>query len=126
MKLAVIGSRGLSVSVVDVLLELQAVGVQLSDIELIISGGAVGVDFVANELSDTLGVPLRVCVPDYTRDGHRAPFIRNNDIIKNSDFVLAFWDGESKGTAYTLKVAVNRGIPCKIIRISSHPQLSLF
>jgi hypothetical protein len=126
MKLAVIGSRGLSVSVVDVLLELQAVGVQLSDIELIISGGAVGVDFVANELSDTLGVPLRVCVPDYTRDGHRAPFIRSNDIIKNSDFVLAFWDGESKGTAYTLKVAVNRGIPCKIIRISSHPQLSLF
>lgn len=126
MKLAVIGSRGLSVSVVDVLLELQAVGVQLSDIELIISGGAVGVDFVANELSDTLGVPLRVCVPDYTKHGHRAPFIRNNDIIKHSDFVLAFWDGESKGTAYTLKVAVNRGIPCKIIRISSHPQLSLF
>ena len=80
MKLAVIGSRGLSVSVVDVLVELQAVGVQLSDIELIISGGAVGVDFVANELSDTLGVPLRVFVPDYTRDGHRAPFIRNNDI----------------------------------------------
>lgn len=65
MRLAVIGSRGLSVSVVDVLLELQAVGVQLSDIELIISGGAVGVDFVANELSDTLGVPLRVFVPDY-------------------------------------------------------------
>ena len=81
---------------VDVLLELQSVGVQLSDIELIISGGQVRVDFVANELSDTLGVPLRV-VPDYTRHGHRAPFIRNNDIIKHSDFVLAFWDGESRG-----------------------------
>ena len=126
MRLAVVGSRGLSVSVEMVLAELQAVKVDIDSIDTVISGGAVGVDSVADELAVRIGAAVRIYVPDYTKHGHRAPFIRNNDIIKHSDFVLAFWDGESRGTAYTLKVAVNRGIPCKIIRISSHPQLSLF
>lgn len=126
MHLAVVGSRGLSVSVEMVLAELQAVKVDIDSIDTVISGGAVGVDSVADELADRVGAAVRIHVPDYDRHGHRAPFIRNKDIVKQADFVLAFWDGESRGTAHALRLAVSHGIPCKIVRISSSLQLSLF
>ena len=89
MRLAVIGSRGLSVSVEMVLAELQAVKVDIDSIDTVISGGAVGVDSVADELADRVGAAVRIHVPDYDRHGHRAPFIRNKDIVKQADFVFS-------------------------------------
>lgn len=52
---------------------------------------------------------LKPCSIKINKAGKRynslAGFNRNRDIIADSDMVLAFWDGVSKGTADSLKIA---------------------
>ena len=42
--------------------------------------------------------------------------IRNTDIVKNSDIVVAFWDGESKGTLDSIRKAENLNKGLMIIK----------
>ena len=44
-----------------------------------------------------------------------AAYTRNKTIIDNSDKVVAFWDGKSRGTANSIQYARQRGIPGQII-----------
>ncbi len=44
--------------------------------------------------------------PEYDKfPAKSAPIIRNETIVKMSDILLAFWDGKSKGTLSTIKLA---------------------
>lgn len=43
-----------------------------------------------------------------------APLKRNLQIIKYADLVLAFWDGESRGTAYVIRKCREMNVPCKV------------
>ena len=52
---------------------------------------------------------------NWEKYGKRAGFIRNEDIIKNCDAVIAFWDGKSKGTFHSLSLADKYYKPTKII-----------
>jgi hypothetical protein len=49
--------------------------------------------------------------PDWEKLGKSAGFARNADIVKNSDYVVAFWDGQSKGTRHSLELAQKAGKP---------------
>lgn len=40
-----------------------------------------------------------------------AAFKRNEYIVRDSDVILAFWDGESRGTKHTIRVAETQGVP---------------
>jgi hypothetical protein len=46
-----------------------------------------------------------------------APLIRNRLIVEECDCLIAFWDGQSRGTKSTLDLAEKLGKPTKIIRI---------
>ena len=67
------------------------------NIQLIISGGAPGADFLAQEYARHNGLPILIFYPDW-RIGKSAGFVRNEKIVSNADIVIAFWDGKSKGT----------------------------
>lgn len=67
-------------------------------IEVIISGGASGADTLAEKYADKHNIEKEIYLPDWYRFGKQAAFIRNKQIIDNCDMVLAFWDGQSKGT----------------------------
>lgn len=110
MKVAIIGSRSIGKEVALSMLSHLPEGVSE-----IVTGGAVGVDSVAENLADTLGIPLRVFRPDYTAYGRRAPLVRNLDIIHYADEVLAFWDGVSHGTRQVILACIKCGKPVKII-----------
>ena len=56
-------------------------------------------------------------LPDYDKYGKAAPLVRDRLIVDNSDCVLAFWDGKSRGTKYTLDYAREQGKPIKIVQI---------
>lgn len=71
----------------------------------IISGGARGVDTLAERYAKEIGVPLKIYWPDWTKHGKAAGPIRNRQIIENSDCVIAFWDEKSPGTRSSLKIA---------------------
>ena len=46
-----------------------------------------------------------------------APLERNKLIVEECDCVLAFWDGQSHGTKFTLDYAKEKNKPIKIIQI---------
>lgn len=95
MKLAIIGSRNLTI---DNLEEYIPDG-----ISEIVSGGAKGIDTCAEKYAHTHGIKLTVFLPDYKRFGrYVAPLKRNMEIIEYSDHVIAFWDGISRGTLFVI------------------------
>lgn len=71
----------------------------------IISGGARGADTLAIDYAEAMNIPYTIYPADWDKYGRSAGFIRNKDIVDNSDQVLAFWDGISKGTQHTLVYA---------------------
>ena len=48
---------------------------------------------------------------------------RNIEMVKKADFVIAFWDGRSYGTAQTIAQATMRRIPIKVIFINARKQV---
>ncbi len=78
-------------------------------VELIISGGAKGIDTLAEQYADAHGIEKLVIRPQYERFGRGAPIKRNEEMVDACDTVLAIWDGESKGTKYTLNYARKKG-----------------
>lgn len=83
----------------------------------IVSGGADGVDSLANIVADMLDVHIEEILPDYKHFGKRATLIRNSKIIDSSNYILAFWDGESNGTRHALLDALKKDKEVKIIYI---------
>lgn len=75
----------------------------------IISGGARGADSLGACWARDNQVKLTEFLPDWEKYGKAAGFIRNEEIIKNSNVVLAFWDSKSKGTGNSLAIAKRLG-----------------
>lgn len=91
------------------------------DIDLeIVTGGAGGVDTIAEEWALEHGFDVTIHNPDWSdwrihkpdwsdwRDGHPA-LARNTEIVEDSDGVLAVWDGNSNGTRDSIDKALKRG-----------------
>ena len=105
MKVAVVGSRGIMMDLSKFIPE---------GTSEIISGGARGVDSLAEEYAREHGIPARVFRPDYRRYGKGAPFVRNRQIVDACDQLIAIWDGKSRGTQYTVHYARKMGKPVRI------------
>jgi predicted Rossmann fold nucleotide-binding protein DprA/Smf involved in DNA uptake len=81
MKTAIIGSR----QITDYTLLKQATkGLQITGI---ISGGAAGVDQLAERYAHENGLPLTVLNANWHTYGKQAGMIRNAEIVKNADQV---------------------------------------
>ena len=72
---------------------------------LIISGGASGVDALAEQYADSKKMPKVIIKPQYNLYGRAAPLKRNNEMVDMADVVLVIWDGISRGTKYTIDYA---------------------
>lgn len=105
MNLAIIGSRSFD----DYDRLCQAVNDLPIKPATIVSGGAKGADAFAERYANEHQIDLVVYRPDYARYKRGATLIRNRQIVENADTVLAFWDGVSKGTKYTLDYANKKG-----------------
>ena len=106
MKIAVVGSRGVSVG---------NIAEYISNGDEIVTGGAVGVDSCAMEYANKNGIKLTVFLPQYKRYGRAAPIKRNIEIVDYADKVIAFWDGTSRGTKFVIEYAKKAGKPCEVI-----------
>lgn len=111
MKLAIIGSRGFN----DYAWLKRVLTFRFPVPELVVSGGAGGADSLAERWSEERGIKTLVLKPDWELHGKKAGFLRNLEIITACDEVLAFWDGESKGTANSLGHAKKQKKPTTVI-----------
>jgi len=100
------------------------------NLKLVIRGG-VGLDNVDLVYAKEKGIPFDEFEPDwddlttepckikYNKFGKPynalAGFSRNQTIVDNSDFIIAFTNGSS-GTADTIQRAKKKGIPVQIVR----------
>jgi predicted Rossmann fold nucleotide-binding protein DprA/Smf involved in DNA uptake len=81
---------------------------------VIVSGGASGVDSAAIHEARRLGMEYEVHLPDWNVHGRSAGIIRNRAIVDSANGVVAFWDGKSRGTKFTIDYARERG---KLLRV---------
>lgn len=102
-RVAVVGSRGFD----DYKIMVEA----LDDlkIDLIVSGGARGADRLAERYAEEMGINTLIFPANWIKYGMSAGFIRNDDIVKNCDLLIAFWDGNSKGTMSSIRMARKQG-----------------
>ena len=81
----------------------------------IVHGGAVGVDARADAVARGLGFNVEVCQADWSRYGRRAGPLRNRTMVASCDFLYAFWDGQSRGTASAVQAAVDEDVPFEVV-----------
>ncbi|MGI6715608.1 MAG: hypothetical protein ACOX3X_00215 [Eubacteriales bacterium] len=108
MRVAVVGSRSLSIDI------SRYIPPGTTEI---ITGGAEGIDAQAEKYADTHRLSKHIIRPDYAKHGKAAPLYRNQRIVNLADIIIAFWDGESGGTAFTVKYARQVKKPLKIYKI---------
>ena len=84
----------------------------------IITGGAKGIDSLAQSLAEQMEIPVTIIKPDYQAYGKSAPYERNTLIVSQADLVLAFWDMYSPGTANTISECIRLRVPIQIIPLS--------
>ena len=120
MKLAVIGSRSLNKeehrlivyrSINDLAFERD---VEISEI---VSGGAKGVDSFAESYANARRISCKIFEAEWEKYGKSAGFKRNGQIALYADAILAIWDGKSKGTMHTVRLAEQFRKPVKIIKV---------
>ncbi len=114
MKLAIIGSRTFE----DYSFLTETLEPYKSKITLVISGAAKGADSLGEKWANQNNIPTLIFPADWDKHGKRAGFIRNEDIIKNCECCIAFWDGKSKGTSHSILLCEKYNKPYKIIKIN--------
>jgi hypothetical protein len=77
-----------------------------------VSGGADGVDTLAEQIARDMGVEIEVIDPNWDdwSNGHPAKY-RNTKIVEMSDYVVAVWDGHSNGTRDTIDKCLDKSTP---------------
>lgn len=109
MKLALIGSR--DYPALDL---VRRFIVDLPADTVVVSGGARGVDSAAEDAARAVGLRVLVLEPDWETLGRRAGLVRNEEVVDEVDEVVAWWDGESRGTVHALQLAVEAGKPITV------------
>lgn len=108
MKLAVVGSRsvGETVEDVDFIYEVLDTYRKFEGLQTIVSGGAKGVDEVAEFYASERKIDLRIFYAKWNQYGKAAGYRRNLEIWDYADEGVAFWDGKSKGTSHSFELAI--------------------
>jgi hypothetical protein len=82
---------------------------------IVIHGDANGADRMAAAAAARHGHTLRPMPADWEREGNRAGILRNLRMLdERPELVIAWWDGQSRGTAHTITEAKKRGIPVEV------------
>ncbi len=87
-----------------------------NDVDVIICGGAKGVDALAEDYADLHRLSKYIIRPRYDIFGRAAPLKRNEQMVDIADAVLVIWDGSSKGTQHTIKYAKKINKPLTVVK----------
>lgn len=85
----------------------------------IITGGARGADQLGNDWANANGLPLAIYYANWRECGRRAGPLRNEEMAKNADALVALWDGDSAGTQNMINAARAKGLRVHVHRVAS-------
>ena len=102
-KLAVVGSR--SFFNFNFLESKILENYKIDDLDLIISGGAIGCDSLSQSFCKKYGLKILIIYPNWNKYGSQAGFIRNKLIVENCDELICFRIDKSKGCSHSVELA---------------------
>lgn len=85
----------------------------------IVSGGARGVDTLAERYAKEHSIPLTVLRADWATEGRAAGYKRNVRMAEEPgvEALAALWDGKSRGTYHMIDIAGRKNLKIHVIRI---------
>lgn len=104
MKIAIVGTRNPGVSYKE-WESILLTKIHASEVSLIISGGAKGIDTYAKLFAALHHIPLMEYLPEYSKYGRKATLRRNTQIVREASTVIAFPSLTSKGTLHSIREA---------------------
>jgi len=112
MRIAIVGSRGFH--------HLHKVRNYIATIPTgatVVSGSnAIGVNECALTEASRKGLTAKAITPDFKKHGKRTSVEHMNEILRNSEHVVVFWDGKSTGSKLFIDMARCAGKSIQIIR----------
>lgn len=119
MKVIVAGGRYFSdYALAERALDLQLHDIPSQDLE-IVSGGAAGADQCGEQYGSEWGLLVTVFPADWTTLGKSAGLIRNVAMAQYADVLVAFWDGQSRGTKHMIDTALKYGLEVHVYRYTA-------
>jgi hypothetical protein len=86
-----------------------------TDIE-VVSGCQRGADTLGEDYAKERGYPIKPFPPYWNKYGKKAGAIRNGQMAKYADALIAFWDGESTGTGNMIKQAKENNLKIRVFK----------
>ena len=83
---------------------------------VVVCGMAYGADSLGEKYAKLKGYKIDYFPANWNLYGKRAGYIRNEQMAKNADALVAFWDEESKGTKHMIKIAHKYNLKIRIKR----------
>ena len=116
-RVIIAGSRGFSdfpglCSYCDMVLSRKAQKGQI----VVISGHCDGADLMGEQYARIKGYAVEVHLADWNQYGRAAGPKRNREMALCADALIAFWNGQSKGTKNMIDEARAAGLPVRICR----------
>ena len=89
-------------------------------IDVVLSGGAPGVDRLGEEWAYRHGVKVEPHPALWQKYGQKAGPIRNGEMAASADALVAIWDGSSKGTADMIHRAYHAALTTYVLIATEH------
>ena len=106
MKVIIAGSRGIT----DIKLVEEAIRDSGFEITEVVSGCARGVDSLGESWAATHGISVKKFPAKWEENGKKAGYLRNIEMAKYADALIAIWADSSPGTKHMIKAAQDRSL----------------
>lgn len=81
----------------------------------IVSGTARGADSLGERYANESNLKVAKFPANWDEYGKRAGYLRNEEMAKYADALIAFWDGKSKGTNHMIDLARKYNLKVRIV-----------
>lgn len=82
---------------------------------VIISGMAKGADSLALIYAEKNNLKVEKYAADWDQYGKSAGYKRNQQMADNANALIAFWDGQSRGTKHMIDIATKAKLQVRVI-----------
>lgn len=85
----------------------------------IVCGCARGADTLGKQFAEEFGLKVLEYPADWDKYGKKAGYLRNEEMAKVGNALIAFWNGKSKGTGHMIDLAKKYKLDIRIVNYGS-------
>lgn len=90
--------------------------VNIQDDITVVCGMARGADSLGEQYAKARGFQVCYFPAEWDKYGRSAGYIRNEQMAQNAEALVAFWDGQSRGTKHMINIANRNNLKVRVIR----------